>query len=232
MIISIVNIKGGVGKSTISTTIACYLALQGKDVLLLDSDTQSSAIDWCDLRKEDDSLIRIPAVSKTYRPDIEITKIKNKYDFIITDNGGEDTITLRAIISVSDILIVPIDSGVSTCETFKSFLSLLTEGKELFPHMEAFVLPNLISPNPSLNECESTKKELEAVVNDFYKNTTFQDNPPINIVTTCIHKRRAYLKAATSGRTILELPKKDYDKKAVDEFLSVVGEILKDNLEE
>ncbi len=42
-IITLLNEKGGVGKTTLSTHIASYLALQGKKVILVDSDPQAHA---------------------------------------------------------------------------------------------------------------------------------------------------------------------------------------------
>lgn len=42
-IITLLNEKGGVGKTTLSTHIAAYLALQGKKVILVDADPQAHA---------------------------------------------------------------------------------------------------------------------------------------------------------------------------------------------
>ena len=49
-VIALVNPKGGVGKSTLSTQLAGYLAAQGQPVVLGDVDRQQSARTWLSLR--------------------------------------------------------------------------------------------------------------------------------------------------------------------------------------
>ncbi|WP_162569048.1 ParA family protein [Acidianus sulfidivorans] len=78
MIIKVISLKGGVGKSVISTYLAKYLSENGKRVLLIDNDNvglsskliQNSKIEGVDIRKDVVSL------------DSDTIK---KYDFIIID---------------------------------------------------------------------------------------------------------------------------------------------------
>ena len=46
MIISLVNSKGGVGKSTLAGNLAGWLARHGRSVILADCDTQQSSSEW------------------------------------------------------------------------------------------------------------------------------------------------------------------------------------------
>jgi chromosome partitioning protein len=46
VIIAILNLKGGCGKSTIAVNLACELAGRGEAVLLLDNDSQGTASQW------------------------------------------------------------------------------------------------------------------------------------------------------------------------------------------
>ncbi|EGB42332.1 cobyrinic acid a,c-diamide synthase [Escherichia coli H120] len=41
-IVSIINYKGGVGKTTVTSNLAAELAFRGKNVLVLDMDAQAS----------------------------------------------------------------------------------------------------------------------------------------------------------------------------------------------
>src|SRR5260370_41973193 len=46
LVIALVNLKGGCGKSTIAVNLACELAANGDPVLLLDNDVQGTASHW------------------------------------------------------------------------------------------------------------------------------------------------------------------------------------------
>src|SRR2546425_7615110 len=46
IVIAVVNLKGGCGKSTIAVNLACELASGGSKVLLVDNDSQGTATHW------------------------------------------------------------------------------------------------------------------------------------------------------------------------------------------
>jgi chromosome partitioning protein len=50
--ILVMNAKGGSGKTTIAVNLACYYALEGYEVALVDYDPQYCALDWLDTRPE------------------------------------------------------------------------------------------------------------------------------------------------------------------------------------
>jgi chromosome partitioning protein len=52
MIVSFLNQKGGVGKSTLSVNVAAYLAKRSRKVLLIDADTQGTVAAWAALRED------------------------------------------------------------------------------------------------------------------------------------------------------------------------------------
>ena len=50
MIVTVGNVKGGVGKTTLAINIAIARALAGRDVLLVDGDEQGTAAAFTDLQ--------------------------------------------------------------------------------------------------------------------------------------------------------------------------------------
>ena len=51
--VMVMNSKGGCGKSTLATNIACHFAGEGMKVVLADYDPQQTSLDWLALRPED-----------------------------------------------------------------------------------------------------------------------------------------------------------------------------------
>ena len=62
MILTIGNVKGGVGKSTIAVNIAAVLAQRGADTLMIDGDDQASAATFAGLRAELSDHVQFGAV--------------------------------------------------------------------------------------------------------------------------------------------------------------------------
>ena len=109
MIVTIGGIKGGSGKTTVATNLACIAAGQGADVLLVDADNQETAFDFTNARKADNpaapSYTCVKLTGASVRT--EVLKMTKKYDHIIIDAGGRDTTSQRAALSVSNILLIP-----------------------------------------------------------------------------------------------------------------------------
>lgn len=108
MIITIGAVKGGVGKSLIATNLTVLRASMGKKVLLVDADEQATSISWTDQRTAmgvETPWTTIQLKANAVRT--EIKKLMKDYDDIIIDCGGRDTASLRAALTVSDVLLIP-----------------------------------------------------------------------------------------------------------------------------
>ena len=54
MIISCVNYKGGVGKSTLTQNLAVALAHRGYKICIVDADVTAATMDWAEMRHENE----------------------------------------------------------------------------------------------------------------------------------------------------------------------------------
>ena len=59
-VISVISTKGGVGKSTIVTNIATEAEAAGRNVIIVNSDTQKSVVYWNAFRNANPALTHIP----------------------------------------------------------------------------------------------------------------------------------------------------------------------------
>ena len=103
-VISVLNQKGGAGKTTIATQLARALQISGSSVLLVDSDPQGSARDWAAVR-EDQPL----SVVGIDRPTIErdLRSVANMH-YVIIDGAPQAHDLAVSAIKASDLILIPV----------------------------------------------------------------------------------------------------------------------------
>jgi len=203
MIIVTGGIKGGSGKTTIATHLAIMRAQQGADILLIDADDQETSFDFSSLRSS--SEVKLPEYTciklsgKAVRT--EIIKMKEKYDDIIVDAGGRDTINQRAALSTADILIVPFVPRSFDLWTLDNVASVVQEIKQINPTLKAYAF---------LNRADSRGYDNEEA------REMIKENDNLMTLPISIGNRKAFGNAAADGKAVNEL--KALDKKAIMEI--------------
>lgn len=104
MIISLVNSKGGVGKSTLAGNLAGWLADHGQSVILADCDTQQSSSEWIVEALPDIQVVRLANADAVLD---ELPVLAQEVDFVIADGPGSQTETSRALLMWADLAIMP-----------------------------------------------------------------------------------------------------------------------------
>lgn len=206
-VISVVNQKGGVGKSTIACNLAVNAINEGKRVLLIDADMQGSSLAFRATREKDD----LKAVSIT-QPTIhkDIGDFEN-FDLVIIDAGGRDNAVFRsAVMAASNgILLIPILPSQYDIWAAEDTFKVLKEAR-VYANIDAYALFNQTIQNTTISK--DAKETLEDL--------TRENN--IRILNTVLYSRVDYKKSISQGQGVIEYQPKS---KAAEEINSLYNEI-------
>ncbi len=103
--ISILNQKGGVGKTTITSNLGEAFKRSGVSILLVDSDPQGSLRDWNEA-SEGEILPVVGLDRATLAKDIQ--SIKDQYDLVLIDGAPQSGKLAAAAIKAADLVLIPV----------------------------------------------------------------------------------------------------------------------------
>ena len=184
-VISVLNQKGGSGKTTIATHLARAIQLKGFSVLLVDSDPQGSSRDWAAVNEENP----VPVVGID-RPTIErdLKRIAEK-DYIIIDGAPQAADLAISAIKASDIIIIPVQPSPYDIWATSDLVDLVKQRIEMTDCKlkAAFVVSRTI---------KGTKigKEISVALSDY----------GLPVLETSITQRVIYPTSASIGSSVLD----------------------------
>jgi chromosome partitioning protein len=205
MILTVGNTKGGVGKTTIAINLAILRNLAGRDVLLVDGDDQGTASLFSELRADQHTVCGYTAVSlHGAAVRTQVRQLAPKYSDVIVDVGGRDTGSLRAALTVSDALLVPVQPRTFDVWALDQMAALVKEAREINPGLRAVAFLNAADAQGRDNaEAREAMAEIAGI-----------ETADIMLV-----RRKAYPNAAAQGRGIVEMQIKD--GKAIEELTAL-----------
>lgn len=200
MILAVGNVKGGVGKTTLAVNLAIALVRAQRDVLLIDGDEQGTALAFTDLRTAEKGSPGYTAVA-LHGANIrtQVRQLASKYADIVIDVGGRDTGSLRAALTVADVVLIPVKPRSFDLWGVDQTAQLVKEAREINEGLRAITV---------INEADPQGKDNQAAT-DALKEVEGLELAPILIV-----RRKAFPNAAAAGLSVLEYD----DTKASDEL--------------
>jgi chromosome partitioning protein len=187
VVIGVINLKGGCGKSTIAVNLACELAREGDSVLLLDNDAQGTATHWL-------SHGRLPVQG-------EFMPLENQEDgeklmrvvtarnerYVVLDAPAHVGAAAQTAGKIADLVLVPVTaSGVDLVAT-QAVVDLIREARVL---RRGGAPKCLIVPSKIDRRTDAGRKIDERL-------QSFGEN-----VGPAIHQRTAFIDAFGAGQWI------------------------------
>lgn len=208
MIVTIGQTKGGVGKTVVAVNLAIDRCRSGRDVLLIDADTQASASDFSALRSQAadrPGFTTVQLLGAAVRT--ECLNLRHRFDDIIIDSGGRDSGGLRAALTVCDVVAVPFQPRTVDVWTLEKMADLIAEARSINPTLRSFSFINCADAVGSSN---------------FDAATVLQESHEIPFSGITVGRRKAFERAFMSGLSVSEL--KPGDVKASAEMAALLAE--------
>ncbi len=221
-IISIVNLKGGCGKSTTAQCLAYSKAFGKayKRIALVELDAQGTLAAWSAQRDEGGAVTFTMLDSNSPANVGAVLKTLNKsHNCLILDTPGESKAGFigKVAIPISDMVIVPMRSSTGDEQSFESNLLPMLKG-----YLDkVFILPSFTHPNAN---AARTREYFDALMPD-----------GIRTLKSCLPSRGIFENYDREGRTLDEYARsvkgnaRDYKQAqtAIKDVERIAGEIVK-----
>lgn len=184
--------KGGVGKSTIASNLAVHLAVQGIDVVLLDTDSQSTCARFVERRNEAGLAPSVQCLQRTGDVAAALRDLATRYQVVIVDAGGRDSRELRSAATVASLMLTPIRASQADLETLPKVNELVGLARGFNPSLQAFAVLSMAPSNPLIREVEEARELLA-------------EFDQLQLAQTVIRDRKAYRDALLAGRGVVEM---------------------------
>jgi cellulose biosynthesis protein BcsQ len=184
MLISISNIKGGVGKTTTAVNLAAVFSLKGLKVLLYDMDIQKACKFFFETEKISKNLFSTEYNNLFIYENQKIDrKILKDYDIVIFDTPAGLNKKIKTAITLSDITIVPTIPSLLAIRTYnelvdngyKNIRLLLNAVEKKEEHRKIVSLILNLPRNQYFKTYIPKSSELENM--PFYQKNIFRINP-------------------------------------------------------
>ena len=207
-IIGLIQVKGGAGRSTVSTNLAGELSKVGKTVLIDCDMPQGTSASWFAVRQQKGRHGNLQADTALTHKDL-IDKIQDHQDadYIVLDGAPRIAEMTKAILILSDLCIVPVGASAAEIWATSDILQLISDANQV-KKVKARMLWTRYRAHTRLAQ------ELSGLASE---------ELGLEALTASTGMRVAYMEALGEGLTVTELN----DSSARDEIKAITAEVLK-----
>ena len=207
-VISILNQKGGVGKTTIAVHLATAFARKKRRVLLVDADPQGSALDWAAAR-HGQPLFPVVGLPKNSIHK-ELPALAINYELVIIDGPPRVYDVAKSAVGASDLVLVPVQPSPYDVWAAKEIIDLFDEAMVFTPNLiKAFVINRKIV-NTAIG------RDVAEALSEY----------PVPVLEATIGQRVAFAESATQGRTVYDIDPDMLASKEMDQLADEVERLL------
>jgi chromosome partitioning protein len=200
-VVAVVNTKGGVGKTTLSASLAVRAAQESKRVAMVDMDPQKSLVEWWARRGRSENPTIFEGAA-TARDAVEALAL-NGYDWVFVDGPPAFLSLIQEIIEVATFVLIPVKPSMVDLLATQDAVSLARDA-----HATHLAVVNDVGPRERAAE----------TARDFL----FSVGVPI--AETQIVHRISHIAAMTVGKSAAEV-NKGKDKAATNEIDALWKEV-------
>jgi chromosome partitioning protein len=185
MIISFVNQKGGVGKTTTAINLAIGLKKKNYNLVFIDADPQGSAVQWHAIEgnKSFEILHHPSPIHAT-----DIRQLSMNYDYVVIDAPPAIGDISKAILAVTDLAIIPLSPSALDVWSCWGTLKMIDEIRPLNSDIEVKLLINRKIPGTKIGrDSHEAMKQFQ-----------------MDVFNTELCQRVAFIDAMTSGVSVMQ----------------------------
>ncbi len=164
MIISFVNQKGGVGKTTTAINFAASLARKNSNLVVVDADPQASVFKWHQVEGN-------RAFEVLHQPGglnlVDMETLNESHDYVVIDTPPAVNEITQTILAASDIAVVPVSPSALDIWSTKGTLEMIEAAQSRNPDLEVKFLINRKIPGTRVGrEVREALKEFQPTILD------------------------------------------------------------------